>query len=244
MIGSVKALKTNQTEQIARLRNQLSDVDNLMKLAKSNEFTAGLVFGSELFGTLNVVEPRSVSPSSSCDLQSKIVTAQQCADLMRVCEFSLNAKWTLLYRASEHGFEVKDFHSKCDNKSNTLTLIKPHGSPNIFGGFTSASWDSISGYKTDCSAFIFSLVNKDQKPLKMRVSKPESAIYCCSSYGPLFGGYDIYIANRSDSNTDSYPNLGHSYSHPQYAYLSVQAQHFLAGASNFQVGDIEVYARN
>ena len=57
LIESVKALKTNQTEQIARLRNQLSDVDNLMKLAKSNEFTAGLVFGSELFGTLNVVEP-------------------------------------------------------------------------------------------------------------------------------------------------------------------------------------------
>jgi hypothetical protein len=41
----------------------------------------------------------------------------------------------LIYRASQDGFEANDFHSKCDQKPNTLMIIKSeHG--NIFGGYT------------------------------------------------------------------------------------------------------------
>ena len=37
-------------------------------------------------------------------------------------------------------------------------------------------------------------------------------MYCCSSYGPIFGtGHDIYIADKCNSNSDSYTNFPGSY---------------------------------
>ena len=196
------------------------------------------VFDKALFGSLNLIE------CSSSPLKSKIVSAQQYAELMKVCEFSLNEKWTLLYRGSENGFGANDFHSKCNGRSNTLTIIKVNGTSNIFGGFTIAAWDSSGQYKQDANAFIFSLVNQDNKPIKMIIIEPQHAIYCRSDYGPTFGsGHDIYIASNSNANATSFSNLGQTYKHPQYAQGTPQAQSFLAGSYNFQVNEIEVYAK-
>jgi hypothetical protein len=44
--------------------------------------------------------------------------------LLALCEFPANQKWKLLYRGSRDGFSAKAFHSKCDYKANTLTIIK------------------------------------------------------------------------------------------------------------------------
>jgi hypothetical protein len=57
-------------------------------------------------------------------------------------------KWNLLYRGSRDGFAAASFHSKCDHKSNTLTLIETTKGFS-FGGFTPIPWDSNSGYKYD-----------------------------------------------------------------------------------------------
>ena len=240
LIENVKAIKTKHQEDIAELKNKLKEFDEIKKLAKENEFKSGVVFDKILFGSLNLVD----CPSSP--LKSKIVSAQQYAELMKVCEFSLNEKWTLLYRGSENGFGANDFHSKCEGKSNTLTIIKVNGTSNIFGGFTSAAWDSSGQYKQDANAFIFSLVNQDKTPLKMKITQPQYTIFCHSSYGPIFGGgsgHDILIASNSNSNTTSNSNLGQAYKHPQYAQGTPQSQSFLAGSYNFQVNEIEVYAK-
>ena len=50
------------------------------------------------------------------------------------------SKWRLLFRASRDGFAAKNFHSKCDNKGPTLTIVKSGSS--IFGGFTEAQWQA------------------------------------------------------------------------------------------------------
>jgi hypothetical protein len=42
-----------------------------------------------------------------------------------------NKQWTLLYRATEDGFDAADFHRKCDNKGATLTIIKTRDHPNV-----------------------------------------------------------------------------------------------------------------
>ena len=180
-------------------------------------------------------------------LSSQIVSAQQWVDLIKLCEFSPTDKWTRLYRASEDGFAGADFHSKCDGHFETLTIIKANGSPNVFGGFTSASWGSKAQYKSDVNAFIYSLVNRDNKPIKMRVNQQHAkkAICCASSLGPTFGaGHDFYVAQMSNTNTDSFSNLGVSYTHPQYRHGTDEAQCFLAGSSYFQVSDIEIYSRD
>ena len=49
-------------------------------------------------------------------------------------------KWHLLFRASRDGFTTQAFHTKCDNKGPTVTIVKSGN--NIFGGFTENSWGS------------------------------------------------------------------------------------------------------
>jgi hypothetical protein len=113
----------------------------------------------------------------------------------------------LLYRASRDGFSANDFHSKCDDIPNTLTIIKVKDQPHIFGGFTGASWEDV-GYGEDPSAFIFSLVNYDNKPIKMKINHNiKYAIYCGSFYGPSFGvGRDFHNTTNSNTNKTVFPN--------------------------------------
>ena len=46
---------------------------------------------------------------------------------------------TLLYRGSAHGWELLDFHSRCDNVGPTITLLEVENGDCI-GGFTNAKW--------------------------------------------------------------------------------------------------------
>ena len=74
---------------------------------------------------------------------------------------------------------------------------------NEFGGYTEKEWHSKGyGYVTDPSAFIFSLVKKDEKPFKDNCSTGgRYAIYYSENYGPVFGDIFKDIVIRSDSNT-------------------------------------------
>ena len=52
-------------------------------------------------------------------------------------------EWRLLFRASRDGFAASAFHSKCDNKGPTVTVVK--SGANIFGGFTEKPWKNAGG---------------------------------------------------------------------------------------------------
>ncbi len=56
--------------------------------------------------------------------------------------------------------------------------------------FTAVSWESClpGRNKNDPSAFIFSLVNAENRPLLANCSDEAAAIYCNLYYGPTFGG--------------------------------------------------------
>jgi hypothetical protein len=45
---------------------------------------------------------------------------------------------TLLYRGSEHGWKLKDFHQRCDNKGSTILLCRIKDGGDCIGGFTNA----------------------------------------------------------------------------------------------------------
>ena len=49
------------------------------------------------------------------------------------------SSFVLLYRASRDGWAASNFHSICDNKGPTVTVMKSGN--NIFGGYTEQSWD-------------------------------------------------------------------------------------------------------
>jgi len=148
--------------------------------------------------------------------------------------------WKLCYRASSHGWAASTFHSRCDSKPHTVTIIrKKHY---VFGGYTDIAWDISNSYGSTSNAFIFSLRNKEGLgPFKSMVANPTYAIYRYSSYGPRFGrGGHIYIANNANSNTYSHTNFGQNsdYSVPS----GVQDQYtILAGTRNFTPDEVEVF---
>ena len=116
----------------------------------------------------------------------------------------------------------------------------------IFGGFTLQSWYNEgykNCYKSDSNAFLFSLTNLKNIPLKMIYIEPSNAIGTGRTYGPVFGNEgSLVIFDESNKNKDSYSDLGKSYQHPEYDYKSNEAESFLAGSKNFQVSEIEVFS--
>jgi len=156
--------------------------------------------------------------------------------------------WNRCYQATVNGWSSYTFHSKCDGKGPTVTIIRV--GKYIFGGYTSLSWSSSCSYRYDSAAFLFSLVNKPGwQPRKLDQSSGQGShwrahsIYSCSSDGPTFGGgYDIYIVNNAASNTNSYSNLGWTYSPPAgNSYGSSFTQSFLAGSYKFRPDEVEVF---
>ncbi len=175
-------------------------------------------------------------------IDSSILSLYEMTELMLLCELELNVKWELIYRATRDGFEASKFHSKCDNKPNSLVVIKSCNG-NVFGGYTQQSWHQNGVYKNDPTAFIFSLINKENKPLKMKCISSAHAIYCDPNYGPRFGGgCDLYVSASNQINQNG-SNLGHTYEHPEYLFQSNEARNFLAGSFVFQAVEIEVYSR-
>ena len=168
--------------------------------------------------------------------------------LAKLCKLPVGQKWELKYRASRDGFKATDFHSHCDGIAKTLTIIKAK-SGNIFGGFTEQEWHSSREDVTDPKAFIFSLINKEEKPFKVQCSNGgKEALRCRSDLGPCFGANGEYIRDiciRTDSNINkkSYCDFGYSYKHPDYLRDTDKAENILAGSYNFETLEIEVYAK-
>ena len=72
--------------------------------------------------------------------ESEILTNEEHRSTLKGWLPPPEGKWRLLFRASRDGFAAQTFHSKCDNKGPTVTIVKSGN--NIFGGFTEISWDS------------------------------------------------------------------------------------------------------
>jgi hypothetical protein len=236
LIESIRDMLRKQEESIAGLKLKIDEQSQVKdNLVKMNEFNPNLSFNQDSFGLLCLNEYSIVDP-----FKSKILSGNQPFDLLKLCEFSLEDNWTLLYRGTRDGFGADDFHSNCDGHKNTLTILKAHGTSYIFGGFTSINWDRSYQYKPDPNAFLFSLTNKDNQPCKIRQINTTKSILCCSSYGPTFGGgNDIYICNAANTTAGSCSNLGVSYQHPQ----PHQGHSYLAGSYQFQLSEIEVYQK-
>jgi hypothetical protein len=169
-------------------------------------------------------------------MDSAILTSVEKTNLQSLAGFTANL--SLLWRGTRDGFAASMFHSKCDGKTNTITIIKSTLNY-VFGGYASVAWDSTSGYKTDANAYLFTLrANGVPISRKYTIINTQNAIYCHSTFGPMFG-YDSSISSDSDRNQDSYIRC-HSYQCP--SGVSVDSFHSVfAGSDNFQVSEIEVF---
>jgi len=157
-------------------------------------------------------------------------------------EDNIDGSLELLYRGSRDGFDASSFHTNCDNKGPTVTVIKSTEGF-VFGGFTDKSWSSAGGwnlYHRSSKAFLFALKSHSRiGPTKMRVktNEVEDAVLHTRSSGPCFGrGPDLQICNNSNANVSSCLNIGSTYSLP-----AGQTKNFITGNENFQVEEIEVF---
>ena len=71
--------------------------------------------------------------------ESEILTQEHAKTLLGMVPYKMGG-WRLLFRASRDGFAAESFHSKCDRKGPTLTVVRSGSF--IFGGFTEAAWSS------------------------------------------------------------------------------------------------------
>lgn len=107
----------------------------------------------------------------------------------------------LLYRSSRDGRASQNFHSKCDNKGRTITIIETDKG-GIVGGYTNAPWvNSIRGsYRCADKAFLFAISGfelSSKCKLKQR-SIGHNAIYDSYSHGPTFGvGHDLKVTGST-----------------------------------------------
>ncbi|KAK8799568.1 hypothetical protein WA158_006117 [Blastocystis sp. Blastoise] len=149
-------------------------------------------------------------------------------------------KWKLLFRASEHNYSADEFHFYCDNKGETVTLIKnisKNNHMNIFGGYTDQDWDC--SYK-----FLFTLSNGyNIPPTKYNYTNKYygNAICCEYSYGPTFS-YDISICDQCHSIKES-SCFKSSYNEPAVNKRSLFVDYCDEHDNTFIVEDYEVWGR-
>ncbi|XP_015751613.1 PREDICTED: fibropellin-1-like isoform X2 [Acropora digitifera] len=150
-----------------------------------------------------------------------------------------NGQWILCWRASLHGWAASTFHSLCDNKEPTVTIVKDTNN-NTFGGYTSIPWRSGNRYKNDPKAFLFSLKNPTNNPRKLLQldSSSSHSVYDGANYGPTFGHrHDLYIADSANMNSNSQEWLGDTYTVPS----GVRSDPFLTGNTHFRANEIETF---
>ena len=152
--------------------------------------------------------------------------------LYRICFMRIRYLLFLINNNNHH------LHHYDRHKDNVANL-----SQKSFVSFLLAS--GSGRYQYDSKAFLFSLVNKPGwAPVKLSQSgQNRYSIYFYSSYGPTFGGgHDINIKNYASSNSNSYSNLGYTYSPPSgHSYTSTFARTFLAGTYKFTPDEVETF---
>lgn len=151
--------------------------------------------------------------------------------------FKCDCELVLAYDSVTDGDDSLSFHSKCDGKIQTLTIIETvHGLR--FGGYTRLFWDHSDSFKSDDdSAFVFSV----DKNVKFNCTDQSKVIYCSNKQGPTFGkGPDIFIADKFLSN-DSSSCIQGSYGEKDDLDKKYSRKNYLAGVEIFRVKRIEVY---
>ena len=214
---------------------QLSSITSTLPTLSSSSYTSQLT--------------SSYSTNIQVLTNSTIVTNDLIPTLINLTNFR-SKQWNLLYRATRDGFDSNSFHSRCDYKPNTLTIIKTTKSYNnntmacIFGGFTYQNWSKNPGYLPDNNAFLFSLVNPTNTPARLNVLLNNPNAIFTSTFPRFGGGHDIYISDNSNVNVLSYTR--------HYTFLlneKVPTNNIFLGGSptsnvHFQTTEIEIYTVN
>ena len=136
--------------------------------------------------------------------------------------------------------KTQTFHSGCDDKTNTITIIR-NSAGKVFGGFTDVSFKAGN---TDQS-FLFDM----DAGIKVAVVNAANAVCSDISYGPCFGSKDLRVEStnirgynsRYNYNSRYYKALTQYSSTIENNYNSTKLKSLGNGFGN--VANLEVYYR-
>jgi uncharacterized protein YutE (UPF0331/DUF86 family) len=179
------------------------------------------------------------------ELDSVILNNKQLkTDLINLCkyEFASTSKWLLIYRASRDGRSAEAFHSKCDHKAKTLTIVKSTDGF-IFGGYAGQAWDSSNQFKFDPNLIMFSLVNPSSESdltFDWKSIKDQKGIFCFSNYGPTFVNKQENLSKPS-LRISFDDNKSESYLSWMYPLEDKNKWHYLTSDRKFDWIELEVF---
>jgi hypothetical protein len=241
LLGDLENMDNQNTSKLYEYQKELIDINQAIEKASYINKQCLLQLKCKLSDfTHDLSHIGEIDYNSFFRSGSIIINSDELCQLNVLCGWPLSRKLRLLYRGSTDGFASEVFHQKCDDFTNTLTIIQSTNDY-VFGGFTTQTWNHTDGYKPDPNAFLFSFKNKENKPAKFNISKAQYAIYCGDNYGPIFGGnggHDIYISSNSSSNSSSASYLNSCYSS---THVTKDPWNYFAGSHKFQVSEIEVF---
>ncbi|XP_053404372.1 uncharacterized protein LOC123537181 [Mercenaria mercenaria] len=130
---------------------------------------------------------------------------------LNICGHTDKKSFNLLYRADTE-VKVDEFHSKCDGKGPTVTILYLKNNT-IYGGYTSEDWSSERRKtKADKHAFLFyknDHVDENCDFIPIAENMKSKAITCDPNFGPTFGwgpmftkSYDLQTFKK-DSKSES-----------------------------------------
>ena len=126
-------------------------------------------------------------------------------------------KFKTLYKASENDYSASKFHQICDGKGPTITIIKSNYG-NIFGGYASKQWPTVSSYKMDPECFLYLIRSSSRRKKERNKKYPRMFIQplglSIRSYpdqGPTFGSRAINIVDNCNISNDNYTGGAYAY---------------------------------
>jgi len=143
-----------------------------------------------------------------------------------------NILYELLYKATVDGESASVFHSKCNEKGETITVVKVLNGSKC-GGFTPLSWKTEGCWQKDPSlrSFVCNLDNKTKFNLRENYNH---ALDFHSNKLSCFGGYTLQLTDNNLSNKNGIC---------QATDYQINSPADLIGINenNFQALDIEVF---
>ncbi|EGD79834.1 hypothetical protein PTSG_13098, partial [Salpingoeca rosetta] len=198
------------------------------------------IVDENVYGDRTVI---SANAPAQAIMGSEILTKDMNLAISKEVSPNSDSSFKLCFRASDHGFSGSTFHARCDNKGQTVVVVRstegsPQG-PRVFGAFAPNSWRSdTSTYLRADDAFLFRFVNNGQFERTDLLNYPEYAQYTRPDYCPEFGNSDFRMS------TDCRSGYTSTNAYTVHQSSSTYNNEWLTGSYNsWQVDDVEVFYR-
>ena len=209
-IDKLKLKIKEQANDIKALQQKISSLEEMMELFEHSSLYKRMLNAKNLIGDI-------IKNYEQCNLICDWINQHG------ILEFKL------LYRGHRDGDFLEIFHNKCDNQGPTISIIESTDGQ-IFGGYTTKSWNINGNNSTDPKIFLFNLNNKKK--------------YCSSDNGCIINNLDL-LCHFGEINSHILGVYNNYFSGGGFCEnnngFNINNNELTGGFGNFKVKEIEVF---